>query len=353
MVLIVPCAGKSTRFNLSKPKYLLTHPDGKLMIEKSLEGMMLDQFDRIIITIVSDKVTGLDAELILSQVFDLSEVSKYELCVLPNYTSSQSETVFQTLLNLKISSSFSVKDSDNKVKLEERLNKDQNYVLGLSIKNFEKDINRLQSKSFIKINDQNIITNIVEKSIISDYICVGLYVFSEPQSFIEAFEILKASSNKEIYPSHIIAHQILNKSKIYSFIKTTYFEDYGTLEDWTIVQSKMKTYFVDYDGVLVINKGKYGNNNWNTEDVPIERNLEKLYNLSIDGAQIIITTARPDDYKESIIKLLDAHSIKVHSVVCGLNHSQRLIINDFANTNPYPSAIGISMIRNGNLDDYI
>ena len=45
--LIVPCAGKSTRFPNMKPKWMLTHPDGKLMIEKALEGMPLKKFDRI------------------------------------------------------------------------------------------------------------------------------------------------------------------------------------------------------------------------------------------------------------------------------------------------------------------
>ena len=43
--LIIPCAGKSNRFPNMKPKYMLTHPDGKLMIEKAIEHMNVDIFD--------------------------------------------------------------------------------------------------------------------------------------------------------------------------------------------------------------------------------------------------------------------------------------------------------------------
>ena len=35
--LIIPAAGKSSRYPNMKPKWLLSHPTGKLMIEKVLE----------------------------------------------------------------------------------------------------------------------------------------------------------------------------------------------------------------------------------------------------------------------------------------------------------------------------
>ena len=47
--LIIPCAGKSSRFPNMKPKYMLTHPDGKLMIEKAMENINLEVFNRVII----------------------------------------------------------------------------------------------------------------------------------------------------------------------------------------------------------------------------------------------------------------------------------------------------------------
>ena len=52
--LIVPCAGRSSRYPDTKPKYLLTHPDGKIMLEHALIGIDIEQFDQVIITIVKE-----------------------------------------------------------------------------------------------------------------------------------------------------------------------------------------------------------------------------------------------------------------------------------------------------------
>jgi hypothetical protein len=46
--LIIPVAGQSTRFPNLRPKWLLTMPDGKLMVEKSIEKLEISKFDRIL-----------------------------------------------------------------------------------------------------------------------------------------------------------------------------------------------------------------------------------------------------------------------------------------------------------------
>ena len=47
MNLILPVAGMSTRFPNVKPKWLLTHPNGNLMIAEAIKGLKLDLFDKI------------------------------------------------------------------------------------------------------------------------------------------------------------------------------------------------------------------------------------------------------------------------------------------------------------------
>jgi len=93
--LIVPCAGKSNRFPNMKPKWMLTHPDGELMIQKALSGLDLNIFDRIIITIVKPHCEKYEADIILKQVFETNK--KVEICVLDDFTKCASETVFSTL----------------------------------------------------------------------------------------------------------------------------------------------------------------------------------------------------------------------------------------------------------------
>ena len=42
--LIIPCAGRSTRFPNSRPKWSLTHPYGDLMFIQSIKGLDLSKF---------------------------------------------------------------------------------------------------------------------------------------------------------------------------------------------------------------------------------------------------------------------------------------------------------------------
>ena len=56
-----------------------------------------------------------------------------------------------------------------------------------------------------------------------------------------------------------------------------------------------------------------------------------------------------DAFKE----FLDARDIRYKQIVTDCFHSQRIIINDFAPTNPYPSCQAISIPRNSLLGDYI
>ena len=135
--LIIPCAGKSSRFPNMKPKYMLTHPDGKLMIEKSIEQLNIDIFDRIIITIVKPHDEKYDAGLIMYQVFQNNP--KVEVCVLDDFTSSASETIYQTIKKMNITGSVVIKDSDNIVKVNLQ-NNIKNMIVGYDIYNKKKSI---------------------------------------------------------------------------------------------------------------------------------------------------------------------------------------------------------------------
>lgn len=68
LTLIVPCGGKSSRFPGLKPKWMLTHPDGMLMVQKSILGLLRNnKFDRIIVTILKQHEIDYDAIEVLKQ----------------------------------------------------------------------------------------------------------------------------------------------------------------------------------------------------------------------------------------------------------------------------------------------
>lgn len=348
--LIIPCAGKSSRFPNMKPKYMLTHPDGKLMIEKSMERINLEVFDRIIITIVRPHDEKYEASLIMQQVFQNNP--KVEICILDDFTNSASETIYKTIKQMKVEGAVVIKDSDNVAEIT--FQKDiKNMIVGYDI-NIHKDVSNIPAKSFLKINEQNIIQDIIEKQIVSNIICLGVYCFEDIAMFVRAYEELyQQKISGEMYISHVISYMLSRYQLIFEMIQASYYEDWGTLKEWKKVQQDFRTYFVDVDGVLMKNRGKYGKVNWYNNDEIIPENIEAIRSLQEKGAQIVITTSRTEEFRLGLEKILAANGIKPYAILMGMNHAARVVINDFAPTNPYPSGLAITLPRNSLIKEYL
>ena len=348
--LLIPCGGKSSRFPGMKPKYLLTHPDGKIMIEKAICGINQDIFDRIIITIIKEHNEQYNSELILKQIFNNNK--KIEICILDDFTKSASETVFLTIKKMNITGSLVIKDCDNLVEIN--ISKDiQNGIIGYDLHKHP-NISNIPGKSFLTINQNNTIKDIMEKQIVSNIICLGVYCFKNVDDFIIAYNQLnQRNSTGEMFISHIISYLLSNKKYIFQYIEALNYEDYGTLNEWKNLQKNFRTYFCDVDGVILKNCGKYGKTNWNNSKTILEENVNEIIKLQENGAQIVITTSRTEEYRKDLEKILQDIGIKPYTIIMGLNHAARIIINDFAPTNPYPSGIAITLPRDANLKDYL
>lgn len=348
--LIIPCAGRSSRFPNMRPKYLLTHPDGKLMVQKAIEAMDFEMFDQVVIVIVKFHCEIYEADLILNQAFAGSR--KIRICILDDFTSCAAETIYQTINKLNITGSITIKDSDNKVEYPGMGDRD-NFVVGKRLSLNDK-MSNIPAKSFIRINSDRLLLDIIEKKIVSDIVCLGVYGFKDVNIFTTAYQkLLKKNVRGEIYISHVLSYILKEGREPFFFKECTHYEDWGTLEEWKVTQNKCATYFVDFDGVLIKNSGRFGRINWNNNFEMIESNCAILRERQLEGAQIIITTSRPEEYRRVIEKLLDKVGLRPFAILMGLNHAPRFLINDFAPSNPYPTAMGISIPRNGKLNDYL
>lgn len=348
--LIVPCAGRSSRFPNMRPKWMLTHPDGNLMLIKSLSGLDLRIFNRIIIVIVKAHDEGYEASLILKQAF--SDIPEVEICILDDFTSSVVETVLYAVRKMDITGSIVIRDSDNFVvcKIPTPI---PNAIACLDIGSGI-TVTNLAQKSFAILNEQGVITNIQEKRIISQFICLGVYCFEDCAYFIDGAEALeKESQIKELYISHVISWLIINKNLVFHCLPVTDYQDWGTITEWRAMQLRNRTFFVDLDGILLKNSGKYGSINWNNNKDFIQENVNALLRLQTNGAQIVIVTSRPESLRDRVIKLLTKMGIIPFALLMGLNHAPRVLINDFASSNPYPSASAINVPRNSSLLPYL
>ena len=349
--LIVPAAGQSSRYPDMKVKWLLTHPTGDIMIQRVLDALEYKKFDRTIITILREHCEKYEADTILHQVFG----DTVEAHILEKPTNGPAETIYKTIVEMNIEDDIVIKDSDAVVAFNGII-PEHNFITGLTIDS-QSPITHIQSKSFIIKNDDDIILDIIEKEIVSNIICVGVWRLAS-QQFTDAYKKIINSgvfrSDREIYVSHIVSQLIVQQNIVFEFIEAGKYINWGALPAWHREVKKYNTYIFDIDGVLLKNYGKYGEKNWSNTFEPIEKNIQVLEKLSKSGNQIIFMTARSEKYIDQFISYITSRGIKYKSIITECSHSKRLIINDFANTNPYPSCKAINIPRNSqNLNEYI
>jgi len=347
--LLVPAAGRSIRFPDLRPKWVLTHPTGKLMIDMVLEAMDYRQFDRTVITVTKKHCEQHQVDVILHQIFDDS----VDILVLENETSSAAETVFQSIVQAEIEGDVIIKDSDCVVR--SAVPARSNFIVGLSIHE-NSPVNRIQSKSFIVKDDNDVILDIVEKEVVSNVICVGIYAADAGQ-FTGAYEEIRRSDvlqrAGELYVSHVMSYLMLQKKVLFHYIEADDFVDWGTLEDWYQEIDRHKTYVFDIDGVMLKNCGKYGEQNWSNTFEPIAENVRVVKQLSDEGHEIIFMTSRTEEYLGRFRQFLAEQGIRCKTIVSGCLHGKRIIVNDFAASNPYPSCEAVAIRRNDLLEHYL
>lgn len=342
--LIIPMAGKSTRFPNIRPKWMLTMPmSGDLMCVESIKGLNLDFFDKIYFTFLREHEDRYNISNGLLRCLKKNNLeNKSKLVILDNPTSSQSETVYNTIISEKINGFIYVKDSDGYFEFE--LNSEENQIAYYDLNKTGEII--ACNKSYIKMENNKIVTNIIEKQVISSNYCVGGYGFNDSNLFLKIYEDTAKFSN-ECYISNIIFEMIL-QGDIFIGKETSKFKDWGTLEDWKKYCSNFSTLFIDLDGTLITNTSEYIYP-YTCTGTPIEENIKFIRDKYKTGnCKIIITTSRQESFRMETIDELKKYEIPFDHLIMGLPHSKRYIINDFSETNSYPTAIAINVERNKN-----
>jgi hypothetical protein len=343
--LLLPVAGRSSRFPGMRPKWLLTMPDGQLMVEKSIEGINAVDFDRVVLICLREHIDSYFSKDSFDIFVKNFKSLKVETYILDEPTRSQSETVFNAIKSLKIEGSIFIKDCDNRFTFEYH---GGNEVAVCDL-NIEERIDP-RNKSYVTANHLGYINNIVEKSIVSNFFCCGGYGFDDATEFVKYYENVQQVG--EIYISNVIYRMLLNNIKFKMKSASNYI-DWGTQLEYKNFIESFKTVFCDVDGVLFENGSKFSDKGWKTE--PLLENINRLVELQQKGIlYLVVTSSRPDceiDYIKNKLLMIGLH---VNQFVMGLPHCKRVLINDYAKTNPHPSAIAINIARDSrNLADFL
>ena len=340
MRLILPCGGESSRFPGVRPKWLLTQPNGRLMVCDAIANLNLDSVDKVILIAKDEYINGSESSLI--QAFkDAGCKKEIEFFALREKTKSQPETVAKYLESCDDDFSFFIKDCDGQFDCNVE-SKNEVVIANISLITG----NSATSKSYCKMNDSGVITAIVEKQVISQDFCVGGYSFRSSVEFLESYNEIKHLDN--LYVSHVIDNLILTKKAKFSGKRCITYEDWGTLQDWLRYKRTFMTLFVDIDGVLVKNSSEYFDPKWGST-AAISDNVEYLMTLKKSGRiQLILTTARNEKFANETERQLKDAGLSFDGIIYGLMHAKRIIVNDFAKSNPYPTCEAVNISRDSN-----
>lgn len=337
--ILLPCGGLSSRFPDSRPKWMLTHPNGNFMIKEAIKGLSISPEDHVYLICMKEHIEKYKCEDGITEQF--SEYENFHLVLLDEQTKNQPETIYQCVLKMKIEGQIVIKDCDNFFNVH--LPDNQNFIATSDL--HDHGMLNPGNKSYVEIGDNGLVSNIVEKKIISDLFCIGCYGFADASDFIRCYD--EMSSNDDMYISHIIYKMLLENKNFVSINGTDYL-DWGTLDEWREYTSKYATIFIDLDGTLVGNSAQYFEPRWGTTDA-IAENVEYINRLyATNRVHIILTTSRKSSCKKETLEQLERIGLDYHDIIFDLFHAQRIIVNDFSKSNPYRSCDAISIKRNDN-----
>ena len=303
--LIIPCVGRKIINKI--PQYLNRHPNGKLLIEHSIEGVFTQDYKKVLIVLLSSDAIEYRAKDII-----LNELDKYpiEIITLEKMTSGPAETVYQAIQKANISGSVVIKDADNYLKTQSVPS--GNFVAGLDLNEWDRDIHSLKSKSFLIVNEQGNLLDIIEKQIRSDVVCLGLYGFKKAQDFVKAYNHLNEAKYpiSKLYVSHVISYLIGYYGRVFRYVASLEYENWGDDRLWKDMQRDYALYFVNLDNIIL-------GNNISTGD------KENLLTLQNTGASFIGYTVKDDKFKALVLEILQNAELKFIDIVYGCPYSEK------------------------------
>lgn len=217
--LIVPVAADKPEYENIMPYVFAPDKDGTMLCVKAIKGLNLDVFDDIYFTILRKHAEQYDVDKLLELQFKRNNLSKAKIVILDKPTSTQAETIEQTIRNQKIEGGIYIKDADGYFRAEIY---PENSVAVYPLEHLE--LVDPRNKSYVSVDDMQHITNIIEKRVVSNLFNAGGYCFENVEDFTDVYK--KHASLGQIYLSHLIYSMLLD-GHIFRPTKVTEYNDWN------------------------------------------------------------------------------------------------------------------------------
>ena len=213
--IIVPAAANKPEYKDVIPNVFRLNEKGVSRCIETVLKLDLSNVNAIYFTILKEHNDKYGIADLLQLQIDRLVLPNVKIVVLDEPTSSQAETIYRTIVKEYIVGPIFVKDADCSFVTEINV---ENGVVVYPIEKLS-SVNP-QHKSYVAVDDQLYITNIIEKKVIDHYFNAGGYMFEDAILFEQYYEQLEA--HKGLYLSHIIYSMLLDGFVFRPFIADTY-----------------------------------------------------------------------------------------------------------------------------------
>lgn len=213
--LIVPIASYKCEYLNSLPLVFVKDEEGLIPCIKAVQALDYSRFDHIYFTILRTLDNQHNLSALLQEQFNRIGLSRAEIVVLEEPTVSQPDTIYQTIQQAHIQGAIFIKDADCSFSGEIL---PQNGVVIYPLESLPW-VNP-QNKSYVAVDDNFYVTNIIEKKIISHYFLAGGYCFEDAELYCRYY--LPFAEQKGLYLSHIIYSMLLEKHLFRPILATQY-----------------------------------------------------------------------------------------------------------------------------------
>jgi hypothetical protein len=337
--VLLPCAGRSARYPGLPPKWLLTTPDGDLAIERAAASIAPAATGRRVIAILAEHEAAHGARAAIRRAFG----PEIEILVLDQFTAGPAETVSLMIERAGVRGPIAIKDADSW--FDPPAMPSGSFVATIDLRR-HLGLSRVAAKSFVEINEQNLVAAVIEKHVASNFVSAGLYGFADAGQFSTWYRtVARETGRHEIFVSHVIS-EALRQGEILRPCPVTNPIDVGTLDDWHGFTRSRQVMFVPIDGVVFTAQGRHTPPYWGDPPAPIEQNVAYLRALQHAGAQLVFLSSRGEEGREQTLRALHALGLSPHALVMGCLHGKQVLVGAFEGALPCPAATAVNLPRN-------
>ena len=202
--LIIPIAAYRSEYEKTMPYVFSLNKDGYSLCVEAARRLDVSKFDAVYFTTLKEYDNKYCVSDFLRLQFKRLKWTNAKVVLLENRTSSQPETINETIKLEDITGSIYIKDADCSFVSEVS---PQNMIATYQLEMLQWV--DPQNKSYVDVDDGYYVTNIIEKRIISHNFCAGGYSFENVDDFSHYYNMLR--DEQGLYLSHVIYAMLLDR----------------------------------------------------------------------------------------------------------------------------------------------